>query len=123
MFFSRFTVLSRLAKHSNKSKPKRRRSDQELELLKLSPQQHIQDKDIWENNKTKLRFRKFPWPAWIMGSLWVLGALWCVYALHEHLFKFKKHKVLKEYSLLTFCFIIGFAFLYKAKIRTTVFDK
>ena len=125
MLFSRVTVLSRIARHGKdkNGKPRRRRSEQELELLKLSPQTAIQDKDIWENNKTRLRFRKFPWAAWIIGSLWILGALWVVYALREHLFKFKKHKILKEYALLAFCLIVGFAFLYTGKIRTTIFDR
>jgi len=60
---------------------------------------------------------------WIVGLLWILGAAWVIYALKEHLFVFKKHKILKEYSMLTFCVGLGLLFVYKGKIKTTVFDR
>jgi len=55
--------------------------------------------------------------------MWIIGACWVIYAMSEHLLKFERHKILKEYAMLLFCFIMGFAFLYKGKIRTIVFDK
>ena len=122
MIFSRFSVLSRIAKNKG-SKPKKNKDLQELELLKYSNQDQIQDKDIWENNKCKLRFRKFPWAMWIIGFMWILGAAWVVYCTHKHLFHFKKHKILKEYSMLLACFVMGFLFMYKGKMKTTVFDR
>ena len=92
-------------------------------MLKEYAQECIEDKDIWENNKQRLRFRKFPWPFWFIGSLWILGACWIIYDLAEHLRKFTVDKIYKEYFMLLACILIGCTFLYFGKIRTIVFDK
>ena len=86
MILNRVTVLSRLAKQ--RDKPTRRKSEEMIDLLKVSRHEIIEDKDIWENNKHRLRFRKFPWPFWVVGALWILGACYLIYAMYEHLFPF-----------------------------------
>ena len=77
MLLNRITVLSRLT--SKDKKPKRRESEELVLNLEAGNLHKIEDKDIWENNKFKLRFRKFPWPHWIMGSMWILGIIWIMY--------------------------------------------
>ena len=78
---------------------------------------------MWENSKTKLRFRKFPWGHWFLGFTWLLGVAWIIYMIYEDLFKFKYHKILKEYTMIFVCSLMGLTFLYKGKIRHTIFDK
>ena len=113
--------MSRIAKA--RDKPKRRKSEEIVELLKVSRQDEIEDGDVWENNKVKLRFRKFPWVFWIMGLIWILCSSFLIYALIEDLKIFKSHKIFKEYAGLAFCMSMGILFLYKGKIRTIVLDK
>jgi len=89
MLLNRITVLSRLTK--NGKKPKRRESEELILNLEARDIHKIEDKDIWENNKYKLRFRKFPWPHWIMGFIWIIGTFWLMYELGIERLKWKKN--------------------------------
>ena len=122
MFVNRFTVLSRIAKNKDGTK-KKSKQQLEIEALKAGDQKDIEDKDIWENNEVKLRFRKFPWGHWIMGVIWMLGTIWMIYEMYEHLFTFAHYNNVKQYGALSFTFVLGALFIYKGKIKTTVFDK
>lgn len=55
--------------------------------------------------------------------MWIVGALFVIYHMHEHLRKVTFKRIFKEYLMLFFCFFMGFIILWKAKIRTIVFDK
>ena len=59
-----------------------------------------------------------------MGSLWLAASVWLMYEinLHDDLFTFKSHKLLKEYSILAFAIVLGLCFLYKGKTRHVIFD-
>jgi hypothetical protein len=35
-----------------------------------------------ENSLNRLRFRKIPWPFWIVGALFQLSALACLYLIY-----------------------------------------
>ena len=91
--------------------------------MKVRRLDKIYDKDIWENSKVKLRFRKFPWGHWFMGCMWVFGTLWIMYELWETLNRRTLWENKRDFFLLFVCLILGLAFLYKGKIKTTVFDK
>lgn len=91
--------------------------------MKASDRSYISDRDMWENSRQKLRFRKFPWGHWFLGFTWLLGVIWIIYEIKYDLFRFKAHKILKEYLFLFFTFFISLMFLYKGKIRHTIFDK
>ena len=78
---------------------------------------------MWENSRTKLRFRKFPWGHWFLGSTWLGGVVWFIWLVNHDLLDFQHHKILKEYMMILICTILGFFFFYKGKIRHTIFDK
>lgn len=94
-----------------------------MDLMKASDRSYITDRDMWENTRHKLRFRKFPWGHWFIGFTWLIGVCWIIWEINHDLFRFKYHKILKEYLMLFFCTIMGLMFLYKGKIRHTIFDK
>lgn len=121
MLLNRITVLTRLGK--NKGGKRRRDSETLIDELEITPLHLIEDKDLWENTKYRLRFRKFPWPLWIMGLMWMCGTIWIIYEIGMDRLKFREWKILKEYSILAFTFIMGFLFCYKGKTRTINFDK
>ena len=56
MLLNRITVLSRLAKKDKG--PKRRESEELILNLEAGDLHKIEDKDIWENNKYKLKFQQ-----------------------------------------------------------------
>ena len=58
-----------------------------------------------------------------MGFMWVLGTILVIYEMHENLLHFKHHELLKQYTIMAFTMIMGLVFVYKGKIKTTVFDK
>ena len=122
MFINRFTVLSRIAKNKDGTK-KISKQQLELDALKVCDHKAIEDKDIWENNEAKLRFRKFPWGHWFMGGMWILGTFWMIYEMYHHLFTNAHFNNVKQYGALSFTFILGVLFVSKGKIKTTVFDK
>ena len=51
----------------------------------------IEDRDIKENNSTKIKFRKVPYGAWIMGLMFWGAAVFIVYTIFEELLTFKHH--------------------------------
>ena len=55
--------------------------------------------------------------------MWMLGTIWMIYEMYEHLFTFAHYNNLKQYGALSFTFVMGILFVYKGKIKTTVFDK
>ena len=125
MFASRVSVLKAVTRMADGKQGERKKSKHqaELDLMRVSDRSAIEDRDMWENSKTKLRFRKFPWGHWFLGFSFLAGVAWIIYEINYDLFKFKYHKVLKEYLMLVFCSFLGLAFLYKGKIRHTIFDK
>ena len=70
-----------------------------------------------------MRFRKFPWGHWFLGTTWLGGVIWIIWLINHDLLDFKYHKILKEYMMILVSSILGFFFLYKGKIRHTIFDK
>lgn len=84
---------------------------------------NIEDREIWEVSQRRIRFRKFPWTFWIMGSLWLFGALYVIYEIYEELVVFHHRKIYGEYLLLTFLIVMGLIFLHKGKIRSVIFDR
>jgi len=125
MFANRVSVIKAVTRLSDGKEPKRRNRDkQEIELLKHTKRTLVDDVGgVWENSSTKLRFRRFPWGNWFLGFLWLAGTIWVIYEIYEDLFAFKSHKILKEYAMLAFSAFMGILFLWKGKIRHTIFDK
>ena len=76
---------------------------------------------MWENTETKLRFRKFPWPHWILAFLFLGAAAFIIYMANADMVKFKKKYV--ETLLLLFLIVVGFVFLTSGRIKSTIFDK
>ena len=66
-----------VAARINASRKKRRRSpsEEEMDLIKMKQHDQIEDIDIRENTKTRLKFRKLPWSEWFLGLAFILGAL------------------------------------------------
>ena len=91
--------------------------------MKVSDRAFIQDRDMWENTRNKLRFRKLPYGHWFLGLICLIGVIWIIYEIKHDLFRFKAHKILKEYLFLFSVTFLGFMFFYKAKIKHTIFDK
>lgn len=105
-------------------KPKVKRlskRDAEIEEFKTRELRNLQEFDMWENGKDKLRFRKFPWPHWILGAAFLGSAAFILYMVAEDFWTFKKKA--HEYFLLGFLLVMGLVFLYTGKIKTTIFDR
>lgn len=90
--------------------------------MKSTEVSRIEDSNVWENSRTRLRFRQFPWMHWILGSLWFGGLIWVVISHGNQLFNLE-HSHFTVYSFLVLASIIGFLFLYTGKVRTVVFDR
>jgi hypothetical protein len=91
---------------------RKRRSEEELDRLRYSEQEAIEDADIRENSQTKLRFRKLPYPFWIMGFAFWGGAIFVVYMLFEEMLKLESKKnALMQGLILLFMVVMGFCFL------------
>ena len=124
-------MARRRAKHG----PRRRPSEEELERLKKWDHRAIQDKDVKENSLTRLRFRKIPWPYWIIGFLFMLGGFLCLYLVQvygqpKQLFNedgepLEMHKPNHwiSYSIIVFMIVLGYLFVINGRVKTTVFDK
>ena len=57
-------------------------ADQMRELAEESPShEHIQDADIRENTKDRLRFRKMPWLLWACGFAFLLSFCFAEHSL------------------------------------------
>ena len=80
---------------------RRRPSEEELDRLKeydctnlfknnFVAERAIEDMDIRENTLNKLRFRKIPWPLWIMGSMFMMAGFFCIYMIQEDLLHFRE---------------------------------
>ena len=78
---------------NNKGKKPRKRSpsEEEVELLKKQEHTEIQDIDIRENSKQKLRFRKMPWVELIFVILFWGGAI----AVGIAMYMYKDNKMKK----------------------------
>ena len=120
MFASKFAVMQRVSKAKG---TRQEREKRELDWMKVQRLDTIYDKDIWENNRYKLRFRKFPWGHWFMGTMWVLGTLWIIYELWHTLSRRSMWENKRDLVLLLICLVLGILFLYKGKVKSTIFDK
>jgi hypothetical protein len=128
MFPGRIGALRNLYKDNSKdrlgSTPKKRpwtKEEVELQRVKIEKLDQIEDFDVYENSKTKLRFRKYPWPFWFIGFAFLAGA---IYILHLSLIgKIKFKKSIQEFLILSFMAVMAAVFLYTGKIKSTVFDK
>jgi hypothetical protein len=58
-----------------------------------------------------------------MGSLWVFGTLWIIYELWETMAQRSLWENKRDFFILAVCLILGFLFLYKGKVKSTIFDK
>ena len=57
-----------------------------------------------------------------MGLFFIIGTFWLIYEIGYDKLQFKEYKIIKEYTALAFCLVMGCLFCYKGKIRTVVFD-
>ena len=46
-----------------------------MDLLKTKEHDQIEDIDIRENSRTRLKFRKMPWSEWLLALAFIAGAL------------------------------------------------
>ena len=120
----RFSIIRRItniqkAKADGTFKSKDERT---IESAKTAPIKSLSDFDTWENSRSKLRFRTFPWMHWILGFMWILGLVYVIYSHYRELINLKKNKVW-TFSLFVFAFAMGIAFLYTGKVRSVIFDK
>jgi len=95
--------------------------DAEILEFKTKELRTLSEFDMWENGGKKLRFRKFPWPHWILGAAFLGSAAFILYMVAEDFWTFKKKA--HEYFLLAFLILFGLIFLYSGKIKSTIFDK
>ena len=120
-------VFSRLNKQEShrlgmpKKAPTLTAREQELELAKIEPIGTLKDFDIYELNNRRLRFRKYPWPFWLIGGMFANGVLFLVYLELTNQIKIKN--TLTEVLIISFMLIMAFAFIYTGKIKSTIFDK
>ena len=54
---------------------KRKTFDDELKEMANQPHIFIEDNDIIENTRRKLKFRKIPWAEWIVGFIFILAGV------------------------------------------------
>ena len=89
-------VFSRLNKQEShrlgmpKKAPTLTAREQELELAKIEPIGTLKDFDIYELNNRRLRFRKYPWPFWLIGGMFANGVLFLVYLELTNQIKIKR---------------------------------
>lgn len=127
MHAGRMGAIANFAKRYHKQqkdkdgKPKLKKHEIELQELLETKTANISGHDIYENTKTRLRFRKFPWSHWIMALIFLGSAFFIIYMVMEDLVKFKKK--IHEYLLIIWLLVTGFAFLLTGKIKSTIFDK
>lgn len=100
---------------------RKRELESELKALKTKNLGEFEDFDLYENTKTLLRFRKYPWGHWFLGLSFWGGAIFVIFMCYENLMHFKKRSV--EYALLAFLIICGFAFLWAGRTKSTIFDR
>lgn len=94
MMAGRIGAIVMARRRANNGQPRRRPSEEELERFKKTDDckrtlsyhvdRHIKGYDIPENNSTRLKFRKIPYPFWIIGGLFWLGAIFCLYLIYEY---------------------------------------
>eukprot|EP00354_Favella_ehrenbergii_P012497 CAMPEP_0170455036 /NCGR_PEP_ID=MMETSP0123-20130129/3102_1 /TAXON_ID=182087 /ORGANISM="Favella ehrenbergii, Strain Fehren 1" /LENGTH=123 /DNA_ID=CAMNT_0010717975 /DNA_START=6 /DNA_END=377 /DNA_ORIENTATION=+ len=79
-------------KSKDKAKKPRKRSpsEEEVEMLKKQEHTEIQDIDIRENSKQKLRFRKMPWLELLFTILFWGGAIAVFICMHYYKDRLKK---------------------------------
>ena len=116
-----------MARRRAKLGPRKRKSEEELDRLRNYDPRVIQDNDIKENTLTRLRFRKIPWPYWIIGLLFLLGGFFCLYLVYmygqqESMFSIDS-KLLVSYSIIIFMVVLGYLFVINGRVKSTVFDK
>ena len=116
-----------MARRRAKLGPRRRKSEEELDRLRNYDPRVIKDNDIKETTLTRLRFRKIPWPYWIIGMLFIIGGLFCFYLVfqygqQESMFSIDS-KLLMSYSIIIFMLVIGYLFVINGRVKTTIFDK
>lgn len=73
-----------MARRRAKMGPRKRKSEEELDRLKKWDHRAIKDNDVKENSEVRLRFRKIPWPYWIIGFLFMLGGFFCLYLVQKY---------------------------------------
>ena len=96
MFAGRIGAIVYAKRRNQKKGPRRRMSDLELDRCKAGNCIHcpynyyclatdITDRDIVENTVSKIKFRKIPYAAWIMGLIFWAGAFFTIYLIFEEL--------------------------------------
>ena len=127
MHAGRMGAIANFAKRYKKElkdkdgKPKLKRHEIEMQELLETKTANISGHDIYENTNKRLRFRKFPWPHWIMGCIFLGSAAFIIYMVLEELVQFKKK--IHEYLLILWLVVTGLAFVFTGKIKSTIFDK
>ena len=109
-----------MARRKRDGRPRRRRSEEELDQLKQEDQEAIEDIDIRENKKFRLYFRKIPWAHWIMGVLFEMGFIFSLYAVHEDMIAtfWSKGFGFGEYqAILLMCFLMAMGLIFICKLK------
>ena len=116
-------VQAGIKQRSSKEKTPRQRtpSEEEATLMVKTPHTDIQDIDIRENTKTKLRFRKLPWTEWLVGLGLLVGAGLC-YG-YPQLYEVKKiYELFANIIAIILVIIAGVSF-YEGRIESVIFDR
>lgn len=100
MFAGRIGAIVYTKRKNMKYGRRRRLSEEEIDRLKKSDcinfifvthpclDTSIEDMDIKENSTTKIKFRKVPYSAWIMGLIFWFGAALTIYFIKEEIIAF-----------------------------------
>jgi hypothetical protein len=95
----------------------KRSVDDELQELANGSHMMIEDRDIIENTRRKLKFRKIPWAEWIVGTIFIMGGVFSQLFISYHLKPSENHKQpWLSIILLLALTIIGCTFIYVGRI-------
>ena len=74
-------VASRL-RAKNRGARKRTPSEEEVAILKTKRHQEIEDIDIRENTRARLKFRKLPWSEWGLALAFLAGIAFLAFMIY-----------------------------------------
>eukprot|EP00354_Favella_ehrenbergii_P000144 CAMPEP_0170468132 /NCGR_PEP_ID=MMETSP0123-20130129/11429_1 /TAXON_ID=182087 /ORGANISM="Favella ehrenbergii, Strain Fehren 1" /LENGTH=275 /DNA_ID=CAMNT_0010734629 /DNA_START=6 /DNA_END=833 /DNA_ORIENTATION=+ len=111
-------------KSKDKAKKPRKRSpsEEEVEMLKKQEHTEIQDIDIRENSKQKLRFRKMPWLELLFTILFWGGAIAVFICMHYYKDRLKKSYTI-FYIPIGILFFLGFMAFKEMRFESICLDK
>lgn len=80
----------------------------------------ITDRDILDNRKDVLKFRRLPYEEWIGGSFVILVTLFLVWVIKTEMAECESH--LGVYSIIFLLFVGGLAIILRGNVVTTTFE-